>query len=55
MILILIWWEHMVRQPQSQAQSGTTEQLLEAAIVIGGIALGLLLLKRLTEGHDDEE
>ncbi len=45
----------MVRQPHSQAQANPTEQLLEAAIVIGGIALGLLILKHLTEGRDDEE
>ena len=45
----------MVQRPQSQSQADTTEQLLEAAIVIGGIALGLLILKHLTEGRDDEE
>jgi hypothetical protein len=45
----------MVKRPSASAQAGPAEDLLKAAVVIGGIALGLMLLKYLLEGTDDEE
>ncbi len=45
----------MARHAATPQQADPAQELIKAAIVIGGIALGLMLLKRLTEEDDDEE
>ncbi len=45
----------MVRQAGTPQQTDPAQELIKAAIVIGGIALGLMLLKHFTEEHDDDE
>jgi len=39
----------------SEANSLTFDDVLKGAVVVGGIALGLLILKSLMEETDDEE
>ncbi len=40
---------------QANAPGLTVENVLKGAVVVGGIALGLLILKSLMEGAEDED